>query len=177
MPTERSLYRKIQEVLETAKAAHIESLEDLRDRLEKRQDKMFKTQQYNPEKDAMRLLPSHRVIRGTVRICCLIDVISTEGRLTDAGRQALQRKCFGSVIVSQVRHFLKQQGLDLTQMNRAISECLQARPVVLPTSTALWQATGSKVPKGVFTKLLTLLGHAGGAQTAQRKIYVHIATE
>jgi hypothetical protein len=177
MPTERSLYRKIQEILDTAKAEHVESLEDLRGKLDKRQDQMFKTYQYDPEKDAMRLLPSPRVIRNAVRICCLIGMISNEGHLTDAGRQALQRKRFASVIASQVRQFLRQHGLDLAQMNRAISDGLEARPMILPTSIALWEATGSKLPKGIFTRLLTLLGHAGGAESVQRKIYLHIATE
>ena len=177
MPSERSLFRKIQEVLETVKAEDVDSVDELRDKLAKRHDKMFKTRQYNPEKDTISLRPSVRVIRNTVRMCYLIGLISNEGRLTDAGRQALDRTRFESVIRYQVRGFLKAQGVGLAQMNRAIAESLQARPVVLPTSAALWQAAGSQVPKGIFTRLLTLLSHAGGAESTQRKIYLHIAAE
>ncbi len=175
MPSERSLYRKIQEVLETSKAVHVESIEDLRDKLLKRRDKMFKTLQYNPEKDLMSLLPSSRVIKSTVRMCYLLGLISQTGELTEVGRQALQRKRYDKIIENQARKFLIEQNMDLDQMNQVITESLQAKPVVLPTSTVLWQATGGKISKGLFTKLLTLMCHVGGADSSQRKIFLHIA--
>lgn len=177
MPSERSIYRKIQEVLSVTKAKKVSSLQELRAVIAEQPGDMFKTQQYNQRTDKVVPKVSIRVIGQAVRICHLLELIDDEGTLTDIGRQAFRRARFDKIVANQVRARLKEYRVNLSHLNRVITEGFQERPPVLPTSMVLWEAGGGDMPKGLFTKFLTLLAHCGRAESSQSKVYLHIDTK
>lgn len=174
MASEKSLYRKIQETLETCKAVHVSSLQELREAIESRQHHVFQTLQYDANKDAYKPGISSRVIRQTVQMCLLLGLIERDGTLTAAGRDALRKNRFDDVIGIAILAFLKEQGVKTPTLNQTIAKGLESRPPVLPTAAELWRAVDNKVPRGRFTRLLTLLSHCGHARASQKKVYLQI---
>jgi hypothetical protein len=177
MPSERSVYRKVQEILEIARSVRVGSAKELREEIENTPPEIFRTLQYDPAIDQMVRRVSPRVIRQAVRMCQLLGMISSDGSLTDLGRQALRRRQFDRVVADRVRVLLAENGVDLMHLNRVITKGFGKKPPILPTCTELWEAGGGETPRGLFTRLLTLLSHCGGADSSQRKIYLHISTD
>jgi hypothetical protein len=175
MPAKRSLYRKIQEVLDSAKSVRAASRADLVQAITDSNNEIFHTLQYNARLDKFEPGISKRVVKQTVATCILLDLISGDGRLTDTGSSALRKAHFEGIVAKQIRAHLSFQGLDVEKLNRVIAKNLRAEPPVMPTCAVLWEAYGESIPYGRFARLLTLLAHCGGAQSSQRKIYLHIA--
>ncbi len=177
MPSENSVYRKIQVVLDVAKSVRVNTLEELRREIRGRKYPNFETLQYDQAQDDSVRRQSDRVIQRTVGICCALSIIGAEGRLTKEGRQALMKARFDNTIASQIRSFLKREGVRLSNLNSIIFEDLQSSPPILPTSRELWTASGSEISCSVFSRMLTLLAQCGGAQSSQKKIYLHVESK
>ena len=176
MASERSSYRKIQEVLSQAKSIKAESVENLRKEIEARDPSIFRTLQYDRDTDTMLPRVSERVIRESIKLCHVLELLSSDGKLTDLGRTALRPAKFDETLAGQVRRKMKEQNISRSKLNRFIVEMLHATPPVLPTSETLWKESSGNMPKGLFTKFLTLLSLCGCARSAQNKIYLHIDT-
>jgi len=174
MPSENSVYRKMQVVLEVTKSVRVNTLKELCMEIRGRKYPNFETLQYDQAQDETVRRQSDRVIRRTVGLCYTLDIIGDDGRLTKEGRQALMKARFDSIISSQIRSFLKREGVRLSNLNSIILEGLQSSPPILPTSRELWTASGSEISRSVFSRMLTLLAQCGGAQSSQKKIYLHI---
>jgi hypothetical protein len=177
MPSERSIYRKIQEVLEVAKSVKVSSIAELRAHVANQQGDVFKTLQYDSDIDKMVRRVSVVVIRHAVKMCRFLDLVDDGGTLTDTGRAALRKTRFHKVIADQVRLRLHEQGVNLSHLNRLIVGAFRKSPPVLPTVQILWEAEGGDMARGLFTRFLTLLAHCGCAQSSQRKIYLRFDTE
>lgn len=175
MGSSRSLYRKIQEVLDFAKAISVTSAAELRTEIEATAPQIFKTNQYDNDVDAFIPRISPRVIRHTVNMCELLGLIGVDGTLTDLGRQALRKNRFDKILSMQVQSQLKTKGVTLANINRVISSSLQSKPPIMPTCARIWESCGGTMPYGLFWRLLTLLSHCGTAESSQRKIYLHIS--
>lgn len=174
MPAEKSLYRKLQETLETSKTVDVSSLQELRQAIEKREHHVFQTTQYDADRDAMTTRVSARVIRQTVGVCLTLGLIDADGALTDSGREALRKNKFDDVVAGRVTLYLRQAGVKVGTLNQVIARCLDARPPVLPTTGELWKAAANEIPRGRFAKLLTLLSHCGHARYSQKRLYLHV---
>jgi hypothetical protein len=174
MPSESSLYRKIQVVLEVAKSVKVNTVAELRDEVEGISPDNFLTRQYDHDKDAFIAKISEKSIRRTVDFCHRLDLIKDTGELTEAGRQALRKTQFDRVIATQARAYLKRAGISLDKINKTIVSNLRADPPVLSTCRELWLASDSEVNFSVFSRMLTLLAECGGADSSQKKIYLHV---
>ena len=174
MASEKSLYRKIQETLETTRSVDVSSIHELREAIEKREPHVFQTFQYDAERDEMTTRVSARVIRQTVNMCSVLGSIDTTGSLTEAGREALRKNKYNEVLAERVTALLRQQGVKVSALNQAIARCLEARPPVLPTTREIWSAAANGFPLGRFAKLLTLLAHCGYAKHSQQRLYLHV---
>lgn len=175
MPSDRSSYRKIQELLSVANSARPTSEDELSSAAKKNAHVTFKTYQYDSKKDDMVLRVSARVIHNTVKTSRVLGLISN-GRLTPDGRRALRATRFDVVLAERVRSVMEEGGVDLEELNEVILEGLQSTPPVLPTSGVLWEAADGDMPRGLFTQLLTLLVHCGKTESSQKRIFLHINT-
>ena len=181
MPSERSLYRKIQELLAVARSVKPNSIEELVDSINANPPDTFRTMQYDARADEMTSQVSLRVIRSTINMCTYLDLVETKaerkGRLTAIGREAVRRTRFDAVVADRIRVKMKEGGVDLEKVNKQIVVGLRSRPPVLPTASVLWKAGGGEMGRGRFGRLLTLLSYCGDAESSQSKIYLHIAAE
>ena len=174
MPSERSTYRKIQEVLDVAKSLRASEAAELQQKIASRRHPIFFTRQYDAERDDVVHRVSDRVIKETIRTAQALGLLGPTGTLTDLGRKALHRARFDKVVAGQIRSLFRQNNIDLTELNKSIVGGLQGTPPMLPTSRRLWEAGGGGLPRGAFTRMLTLLSHCGAARSSQTKIYLEI---
>ncbi|MFH1009458.1 MAG: hypothetical protein V1800_18430 [Candidatus Latescibacterota bacterium] len=176
MATEQSLYRKIQLVLEVAQSVRATTLTELHKEIEERELPNFLTYQYDEVKDEFSWRQSAKVIRKTVRLCCRLGLLNSDGRHTPVGRQALRRTRYDKILGQQARLVLERHQVVLSDLNPIIQSSLQSDPPVLPTAIQLWEAVKPDVGKADFSRLLTLLSNCGAAESSQKKIYLHIVT-
>jgi hypothetical protein len=169
------VYRKIQVVLDTAKSVKVSTLEELHSEILSRKQPNFLTRRYDRERDTFATDISNRVIRRTLSTCVVLGLIGPDGRLTKEGRQALRSVRFDSVVANQVRSFLRREGIIFSDINKVILEDLHSNPPVLPTSRELWETVDADISYSNFSRMLTLLVQCGGAESSQRKIYLHIS--
>lgn len=174
MPSENSVYRKIQVVLDVVKSVDINTIEELHREIRGRKYPNFETPQYSQEKDTFIIRQSDRVIRRIITFCRILGLIGPDGHLTKEGRRALPKIQFDDVIAAQIRFLLHHKSVNLSDLNRIILESLQSNPPVLPTSKELWTAVSGEINYSIFSRMLTLLAQCGRAQSSQKKIYLHI---
>jgi len=175
MPSENSVYRKMQVVLDIAKSVTVNTLEELRREIKGRKRPNFETDQYDQAQDKFVPRQSDRVIRRTVGLCHVLNLIGSDGHLTKEGRQSLIR--FDNVVANQIRSFLHREGIIFSDLNKVILEDLHSNPPVLPTSRELWETVDADISYSNFSRMLTLLVQCGGAKSSQRKIYLHISSK
>ena len=160
--------------LDVAKSVKVSSIEGLRSEISALGTPTFMTWRYNRKRDEFAEETSDEVIRRTVNLCLLLDLLSSDGCLTNQGRQALRRARFDQVVAGQVRALLRGQGVELGTLNDIILKSLHSKPPVLPTCKGIWTATGSSMKYGAFSRMLTLLAYCGGAESSQKKIYLRV---
>jgi hypothetical protein len=173
MASERSLYRKIQIVLDVTKSVSATNISELREHISSQELPTFISEQYDEEQDRFVPRVSKRVVRKTLGTCRLLGLIGDDGRLTPLGREASRRSRFDRVISEQVRELLSSRGVSFKSLNELIRKHLHTSPPQLPTADDLWKSINADVSNGIFTRMLTLLVHCGIAESAQRRIYLH----
>ncbi len=173
MPSERSLYRKIQIVLDVTKAVAVSNLMELRQQVAAQELPSFMSEHYDEEQDRFVIGSSQRIVRKTLGTCRLLGLIGDDGKLTTLGREASRRSRFDTVVAGQARSYLGTHGVNFDSLNKAIRRRLQAAPPVLPTSEELWRESHADVGRGTFARMLTLLSHCGAAESYQKRIYIH----
>lgn len=176
MPSERSLYRKIQVVLDIVKAWDVSDVDDLTDEISARRLPVFFSRTYNQETDTFVQDVSRKVIIRTIGLCQLLELISERGGLTRLGREALRSTRFDAIIAGQARKVLRGGGVDFVRMNLAIRRRLQGDPPTLPTCATLWDDLKPEIRYVIFSRMMSLLVQAGGAWSSQRKIFLRVET-
>lgn len=177
MPSEFSVYRKIQLVLDVANSVEVDTIAELRDEIEGLKPDNFLTRHYDPDRDKFVAGISERSIRHTVDFCQRLHLIDESGGLTKAGRQALNKTQFEKVVATQIRAFLKREGFSFDAFNKIITKNLRRDPPILTTCKELWEEIGDDTSYSVFSRMLSLLAQCGGAQSSQKKIYLHIGED
>ncbi len=175
MPSESSLYRKIQVALDIAKSVKVDSVVGLRAEISGRKPPNFLSRRYDRETDKFVVDISGRSIRQTVAICRILGLLEESGGLSEQGRRAIQRAKFDNVLASRIRALMRGEDVDLPALNTAIEKGFHAKPPTLPTAKELWGASHGSMTYPLFARMLTLLSHSGGAKSTQKKIYLHIA--
>jgi hypothetical protein len=172
MPSEYSLYRKIQVVLNIAKAAQLSSWVELKTTVISQRPPNFLTRQYDVKHDTIVQEVSERSIRKTVNVCRALGLIDDRGDLTVAGRKAVRQAQFDRVLITQVQEFLADKGVEIESLNACVRKSLRAQAVVMPTAFHLWKACEPDMTLPFFSQMLTLLSQCGSAESSQRKIYL-----
>lgn len=173
MPSEKSLFRKLQTVVEIAKSGGASTLGELCQTVKDRGPDIFVTRRYEPTRDMFVSEISLKTIKRTVLFSRALGLLSDDGALTPLGREAVRRSRFSAVIASQTRAKLAQNGIKINELNDIIREKLRAHKPTLPTADVLWEELQPSLPRGVFSKLLTLLTYCNEGQYSQRKVYLH----
>jgi len=174
MASEKSLHRKIQLILENAASSSADNISELAAEIEGKKLPNFNTLQYDKKKDEFLWRQSGRVIRRAVRMCVRLGLLDDRGQLTKNGRLACRKTQFDSALAESIRGILVRDGVAMQSLNNAIAEGLKSDPPILPTAKALWEALGSEMRAGDFSRLLTLLSHCGAAESSQAKVYLRI---
>jgi hypothetical protein len=172
VPSERSLFRKVQTVVEVAKTVKVSTLEELCREIKGLGPTMFNTSRYVAERDAFVTDISLEAIKRAVAFCRFLDLLSEEGGLTVHGRDAARKSRFGAVLGEQARLMLGRAGVKLGALNSVIRGKLHADPPVLPTSDVLWDELQPTMSRGTFSKMLTLLIHCECGRSSQKKVYL-----
>jgi hypothetical protein len=175
MPSEYSLYRKIQVVLDIAKAAQLGSWVELKTQIISQRPPNFLTRQYDVKHDTMVQEVSERSIRKTVNVCRALGFIDDRGDLTAAGRKAVRQAQFDKALAERVREFLREKRVKMSMLNDLVQKSLRSRPVIMPTAAQLWEASDSGMSLLLFSQMLTLLSQCGGADSSQRKVYLEFS--
>lgn len=173
MPSEISLYRKIQVVLDVARAVKVNDCLELRAQIMGQRPPNFITKQYDKKHDAFLPDISERGVRRAVAVCRMLQLIDDSGQLDEAGRHALRGSNFSRVLAEQVKAFLEKHGIHFSTLNSIVAKNLRANPMIMPTSIEIWQKCGTTMRLLLFSQMLTLLSQCGSAQSSQRKIYLH----
>lgn len=174
MPSEVSLYRKIQVVLDVAKSIKPNSIDELREEIKSQGYTNFLARKYDSEKDDFIQFISDRSIRRTIAFCLTLDLIGTDGSLSKQGRKAVDRTKFDKTVAGQIRDLLEGSEIHLPAFNKIILNKLRSNPPVLPTCKELWAEIETKMSYSKFSRLMTILVHCGGARSSQAKIYLQI---
>ena len=172
MPSERSLFRKIQTIVEIAKSAEYTSLAGLCEHVNELRPTIFITGRYDTAQDAFISDVSEVAIRRAVAFCRTLQLLNDDGALTTQGRDACRRSRFSLVMADQVRLSLSGHGVKVAALNGIIRKMLHADPVVLPTSDVLWEEIQPEIGRGLFSKMLTLLVHSECGECSQKKVYL-----
>jgi len=85
VPSERSLFRKIQTVVEVARSVKVSNLEDLCQEIEQRGPTMFNVSRYDDEQDTFVSRISLPAIRRAVVLCEALNLLASDGSLTPQG--------------------------------------------------------------------------------------------
>ena len=172
MPSERSLFRKIQTVVDIAKSVRVRDIAELCEEVEQRAPSVFNTSRYDASQDKFVASISPESIKRTVVFCRTLELITDDGVLSQEGREASRKSRFNETIGERVRIVLSTNGVRLSAMNSVIRDKLHANPPILPTAEVLWTELQPSMSRGMFSKLLTLLVYCDGGQSSQRKVYL-----
>ncbi|HEV7747699.1 MAG TPA: hypothetical protein VGO56_22055 [Pyrinomonadaceae bacterium] len=176
MPSENSIYRKIQIVLEVAKSTEVNSIGELQIAIRSKNLVTFHTRHFDRVKDAFVTAISDKSIHSALSFCRDLKLLKDNGTLTPEGRQAIQRSKFDRVIADSILSYLQDSGVDIRALNKLILISIQSNPPVLPTCHELWVSIQEKTDFSNFAKMLNLLSQCGMAQSSQKKIYLGIKT-
>jgi len=174
MPSERSLYRKIQIAIDIAKSVRVDSMQGLAAEIEARELPSFNTLQYDRERDTFVPRQSGRTIRRVLHLCRRLDLLADDGHLSEHGRIILRRTKFDGILANQVRNVLREHGVNLKRINTVIRSKLKADPPILPTASELWESMQPELRQADFSRLLTLLVNCGTAESSQRRVFLRI---
>lgn len=174
MPSESSIYRKIQVVLDIAHGTRSDSFVELQNEIAGRQLANFLTRRYDNETDTYQAEVSAKSINRSVGFCRVLELIDDRGRLTPIGRQASQKTKFDTVIASQICLFLERSGVSIEALNTDILKGFRSTPPVLSTYSDLWERVSDRISATLFSKMLNMLTLCGQAESSQRKIFLRI---
>lgn len=176
MPSEKSLYHKVQLILQHAASSEAANLDQLSSEIQARRLPNFNTLQYDEKRDTFLWRQSARVVKRTVGFCRRLDLIDDNAHLTRDGRQALRKTLFDTVLSRKIRDIL-DRAVGIDKVNQVIQECLHRNPPELPTANRLRSALAPDMVGAEFARLLTLLSHCGAAESSQAKLYLRIAPD
>ena len=132
------------------------------------------TRVYSKQTDSFTEEVSRRTVRSAVNVCVTLSLVSENGKLTTAGRKAINPTKFDEVVARQIREFLLDHNVRLSDLNGLIQRSFRADPPVLPTANVLWEHCGGDVGKGSFSSMLTLLANCRSAVSSQKKVYLSV---
>jgi hypothetical protein len=185
MPGERTLYRRIQVVLEYAKEGRHPSTATFVDYIAKRQPTNFIYYWRDKQTDRIRHDYSRKSILVAIEIATNLGLLwkkpdygtADQVGLTKAGTSACDPLRFPAILGRQVLKYLSACGITLELVTRIIDRLLRSDPPNPPTSEAIWralreQAVSLTIDDETFRRLLNLLGECKVVVAFQKRIFL-----
>lgn len=181
--TNRSIYRKLQVVIEEAGKGKMSSPKGLVDSLvnKKEKDICFTYYKIKPgEHKAIPIQCNPNVFLRTVNLAILLGLIEKDsGQLTKSGIRALDREQFSQVLRQRIKSILNANGLPFEKLLEIIQEILQdAKSGKISSCDNIYErlieSYGDEltIERKHFHILLTLLSYTGGIAFSQKKIFL-----
>jgi len=173
----RSLYRKIQSVIEEARRGRVTSKEDLIEKIESRGYVDFTRYRLGPGR-AVEVVPcSREAVSRVVDTCVSLGMIDdATGKLTRDGVKASDPSEFEGIMRRLVAQGLSLLDAPLPNISRAITQLLTGYShETLPTWDAIYERlgiSGRRFHKETFRSYLTLLSLCHGISFSRKKIYL-----
>lgn len=176
MPGERTLYRKIQVVLNYAKEGKHTDKTTLIDYIIGRKPTNFIYYYRDKSTDEIIYGYSEKSLERTIQICHDLKLLSGEAlALTRTGVSASDPRRFMTIIGRRTSEFLESKGISLNSIGRAIKKILQASNPQPPTAEAIWKQLEEEqeiLEFSTFARFLNLLGQSQRLLMTQRRIYL-----
>lgn len=172
--SDRSLYRKIQVVIEEAGKGKVSSFDGLVASLS---GHLCFTYYKGPGEPAE---CDNKTIENSVELAIKLGFIDEHTmQITKTGIRALNRDQFSAVLKQRIKSYLNSQGLPFETLLEVIQKILaDARSSAIPSWESIFDRIiklyGEKVTidRRSFHVLLTLLGNANGIAFSRKKIYL-----
>jgi hypothetical protein len=174
----RSLYRKIQRVIEEARKEKAESKEDLAKLISGRGHLDFTYLKSSPGGGAKPAACKLESIQHVIEMCVLFNLIEDEKfRLTPRGLRAVESLTqFDRELRQALLKQLEQIEAPMALIHETITRLLlDQRGSILPTWDAIYEQLGlspKKCTKHVFHQYLSLLSACKGIGSSRKKIYL-----
>lgn len=181
--TDRSLYRKIQVVIEEAGKRKLSSPKELINSLvnKKGGNVCFTYYKVKPgEHKATPVQCDQKVFLRTVNFAIFLGLIDKgSGHLTKVGIKALDREQFSRVLKQRIKSVLSANGLPFEKLLEVIQEIFQdAKSGKIPSCEYIYARLHElydeefTIERKTFHVLLTLLSYTDGIAFCQKKIYL-----
>ena len=176
MTGERTLYRKVQVVLDYAKEGKHRDRATLIEYIVSRQPTNFVFYWRHRASDEVRHGYSEASIRRAIQACLDLHLLhGTELALTKRGLSATDPRRFTTIIGSSVSQFLESAGIPVTSIVVAISKILRSSKPRPPTAREIWDQLGAPeeaIDPDEFLQMITLLGQSQVLLMTQKRIYL-----
>ncbi len=176
MPSERSVFRKVQIILEYCQPNKHKSIDDLVDLIAGRAPASFVYYRSDTESEEIRAIASYKSIMHAIELAIELGLIhENSGHLTKLGVSATDPRRFSRIIGNQTVELLEHKGLSLEKIESTISDkLLHNKPPLPPTVKRIWEALATEVKIKDFASYLNILGITGILSVEQKKIYLPI---
>lgn len=176
MPGERTLYRKIQVILDYVKEGKHEDQEALLEYIYSRSPTNFIYYWRDKTTDRVEHDYSKRSITSVIQLCGDLQLISKKDlSLTKTGIAASDPRRFPTIIGRQTTHLLEKKNIPLISIRQAINETLGGGDPKPPTAVEIWarlDGAADNVDFQQFRQLINLLGQSNVLLMSQKRIYL-----
>lgn len=179
MHGERSLYRKIQIVLDYAKEGKHRDKESLGDFIHSQHPTNFIYYYRNRKTDKIEHKYSRTSIDEAIDLCVELELLRKDDlHPTKTGISAIDPRRFPTIIGKKVSELFSRMDFPVTSIQSSIRKILQASNPMVPTATEIWSQLNSNNQKEgqldvlKFTRLITLLGQCKVLFMTQRRIFL-----
>jgi len=173
---ERTLYRKVQVVLEYAKEEKHTDKESLSEYIESNKPTNFLYSWRDKKTDTVKHRYSRNSIERAIKICMDLKLLQSEKMiLTSSGKSAIDPRRFPTIIGNSAKDFLEAAGISLDSILNAIRVILHSNKPYPPTYIEIWEnlsKTEGAISKEEFQWLLTLLGQCKILSMSQKRIFL-----
>lgn len=173
---EKTLYRKIQVILEYAKEAKHKDVKSLVELVESNRPTNFLSSWRDKETDKVKHRYSSDSIERAIKICIDLKLLSNENLvLTSHGKSATDPRRFPTIIGNSAKEYLESVGVSIDSIVGAIKELLNSKNPVPPTSAAIWDQlhmVQGAISQEEFQRLLTLLGQGQILSMSQKRVFL-----
>ncbi len=178
MPGERTLYRKIQVVLDYAKDGRHNDKDTLVKYIIRRQPTNFIYYYRDIKTDTIVHGYSEGSIERTIEICHELKLVSGDKiALTRTGVSASDPTRFSAIIGKKAIELLENKGISLYVICSAIKNILSSENPAPPTAKAIWDQIDTSqdvIDFQTFAQMLNLLGESSHLLMTQRRIYLPV---
>jgi len=176
MSGERTLYRKVQVVLDYAKEGKHRDKSTLVERILDRQPSNFAYYWRDRRTDEVKRGYSKVSIDKAIQTCIDLKLVSGEEvNLTKKGVSAADPGRFPTVVGKSASARLEEKGIPHSSIVKAIVSILHADPPRIPTIEELWAKLGERgdgVDATEFRQMVTLLGQREILRMTQKRVFL-----